>query len=85
MLRRKFVRATEVRYIIILEAKVVRVLVSKFGVLQILLYGTFIISIFLKLISDTKRRISYRESYSYFIIIRQNSNKLLKILFTIRL
>jgi hypothetical protein len=43
MLQRKFVRATEVRYIIVLEAKVVRVPVSKFGVLQILLCGTFIL------------------------------------------
>jgi len=37
------VRAIEVRYIVALEAKVVRVPMLKFGVFQILLCGTFIL------------------------------------------
>ncbi len=32
------VRATEARYVVVLEAKVIRVPVLKFGVLQIILY-----------------------------------------------
>jgi len=45
----------------------------------------YVIGIFLKLISGTKKSISYRGSRGYSIAVRQDPSKLLKILPTIRL